>query len=59
MLNSYGKNEAIILNLDRFHGPVEIIGNIIKNNHVFIPSAILSNHFDTMAFMSEEVSRDV
>jgi hypothetical protein len=36
-------NRGIIVNVDNFNGKIEMIGNEIKNNHVFIPSAILSN----------------
>jgi hypothetical protein len=48
-INAYGKNKAIIMNLHRFHGPVELKGNVIKNNHIFIPSAILSNQLDMIS----------
>lgn len=37
------------MNLHRFHGPVELKGNVIKNNHIFIPSAILSNQLDMIS----------
>ena len=43
-LNPFGTNQGIILNLNQFNGQVEIIGNRIKKNHVFIPSAIFSNY---------------
>jgi hypothetical protein len=39
----HAKSRGIVLTLHDFAGQIELIGNTIKNNHAFIPSAIASN----------------